>query len=97
MINFTVFGANALITDDVLQEHPVIAIKSAIVSDFGGHSLSGFDSTGVDINPNIPEAVQLKQWYLTRDASHTTTLSSTMTPIGDPLRRKTLSAIQVNV
>lgn len=94
-IRFTVFGNNALITDDVLQSHPVIAIKSAIVSDFGGHSLSGFDSTTITINPTLAEATQLRQWYLNNGSTNATSLSH-VTAQGSASRRKTLSAIQVS-
>ena len=93
-IRFTVFGNNALITDDVLQSHPVIAIKSAIVSDFGGHSLSGFDSTTISLSPPLAEANQLRQWYMNNGSTNATSLSH-VSAQSSMARRKTLSAIQV--
>ena len=93
-IRFTVFGNNALITDDVLQSHPVIAIKSAIVSDFGGHSLSGFDSTTISLSPPLAEANQLRQWYMNNGSTNATSLSH-VSAQSSMARRKTLSVIQV--
>ncbi|KAK8789438.1 hypothetical protein WA588_001323, partial [Blastocystis sp. NMH] len=92
-IHFTVFGQNAMVTDDRLADHPVMAIKNAIVSDFGGHSLSGFDSTSFVLNPDLPEARALQQWYATRGDVPTVSLSTAGQPASDPLRRKTLAGI----
>ena len=95
-INFTLFGQNALITDDRLMNNPVIAVKAAVVSDFGGHSLSGFDSTTFVLNPDTPQAQQLRQWYDSRGANASTvSLSTAVVSSGeDPLRRKNLIAIK---
>lgn len=96
-----------MITDDRLMNNPVIAIKvgsffslltqSAVVSDFGGHSLSGFDSTSFTLNPSLPQAVQLQQWFTSRSGTEgSVSLSSTVvaTPGGNPLKRKNLIAIK---
>uniref|UniRef100_A0A669DPH6 Replication protein A subunit n=1 Tax=Oreochromis niloticus TaxID=8128 RepID=A0A669DPH6_ORENI len=47
--------------DEPLQ--PVIAIKGAKLSDFGGRSLSASFSSTLMINPDIPEAYKLRGWY----------------------------------
>ena len=73
-----------------------MAIKSAIVSDFGGHSLSGFDSTTISLNPVLAEANQLRQWYQSNGSSNATSLSH-MSAQSSLSRRKTLSAIQVGL
>ena len=66
------------------------------MSDFGGHSLSGFDSTSFTFNPEIPEAAALRQWYQSRGDMQAVSLSSAVQPTGgDPLKRKTISSIQV--
>lgn len=45
------------------SRQPVIAIKGARVSDFGGRSLSVLSSSTVVINPDSPEAFKLRGWY----------------------------------
>ena len=43
--------------------NPVVAVKGAKVSDFNGVSLSVLNSSVVNINPDIPDAHQLRGWY----------------------------------
>ncbi|XP_018021755.1 replication protein A 70 kDa DNA-binding subunit isoform X2 [Hyalella azteca] len=43
--------------------NPVIAVKGAKVSDFGGVSLSLLGSSTLQVNPDISEAHQLKGWW----------------------------------
>jgi replication factor A1 len=43
---------------------PVVAVKSARVGDFNGKTLSTVASSTVAVDPpDIPEAVQLRQWW----------------------------------
>ncbi|XP_049896327.1 replication protein A 70 kDa DNA-binding subunit-like isoform X4 [Epinephelus moara] len=42
---------------------PVVAIKGARLSDFGGVSLSALFSSTVMVNPDLPEAFSLRAWY----------------------------------
>ncbi|XP_054454284.1 LOW QUALITY PROTEIN: replication protein A 70 kDa DNA-binding subunit [Anoplopoma fimbria] len=42
---------------------PIVAIKGAKLSDYGGRSLSASFSSTVMINPDIPEAYKLRGWY----------------------------------
>lgn len=44
-------------------EHPVVAVKSVRVGDFGGRSLSTVSSTMIEINPDVQEAGRLRTWY----------------------------------
>lgn len=44
------------------SRQPVMAIKGARVSDFGGRSLSILSSSTVIVNPDIPEAYKLRGW-----------------------------------
>ena len=44
------------------SRQPVMAIKGARVSDFGGRSLSVLSSSTVIMNPDIPEAYKLRGW-----------------------------------
>lgn len=41
---------------------PVLAIKGAKLSDFGGRSLSASFSSTLMVNPDIPEAYKLRGW-----------------------------------
>ncbi|XP_061902924.1 replication protein A 70 kDa DNA-binding subunit-like isoform X2 [Entelurus aequoreus] len=43
--------------------NPVVAIKGARLSDFGGRSLSAVFSSTLMVNPDVPEAVTLRAWY----------------------------------
>nr|XP_002127939.1 replication protein A 70 kDa DNA-binding subunit [Ciona intestinalis] len=59
------------------EESAVVVLKSAKVSDFGGCSMSTIGSTTVTINPDIPEAFSLKQWYETGGKSQATQVLTT--------------------
>jgi replication factor A1 len=50
-------------------DRPVIALKGARVSDFGGRSISCSDTTAMSVNPDIQEAYKLKGWYETTGIS----------------------------
>ena len=68
------------------------------MSDFGGHSLSGFDSTSFSLNPDLPQAVTLRQWYASQGGQTSVSLSVPIQPTAaDPLKRKTLSVIAVTM
>lgn len=45
------------------SSNPVLAVKGARVSDFGGCSLSLINSSTLQINPDIPEAFRLRGWF----------------------------------
>lgn len=57
----TLWGEDADKFDGSRQ--PVMAIKGARVSDFGGRSLSVLSSSTVIVNPDIPEAYKLRGWF----------------------------------
>ncbi|KAM9811370.1 replication protein A 70 kDa DNA-binding subunit isoform X1 [Syngnathus typhle] len=61
MVNVTLWGEEAEKFDGSSQ--PVVAIKSAKLSDFGGVSLSVSFSSSMMINPDIPEAYKLRGWF----------------------------------
>ena len=46
---------------------PVVAVKGARVSDFGGCSLSTTMSGVMILNPDIPETKHLRSWYDSRE------------------------------
>ncbi|KAM9782419.1 replication protein A 70 kDa DNA-binding subunit-like isoform 1-T1 [Syngnathus typhle] len=43
--------------------HPVVAVRKARVSTFGGRSLMVFLNSTLIVNPDIPEAFALRDWY----------------------------------
>ncbi|KAM3586834.1 Replication factor A protein 1 [Umbelopsis sp. WA50703] len=53
---------------------PIIACKGCRVGDFGGRSLSLLSSGTLKVNPNIPEANELRQWY--NNVGHTAQVDS---------------------
>ncbi|KAJ0048427.1 hypothetical protein Pint_16261 [Pistacia integerrima] len=48
---------------DMVDQSPVVAIKSLKVGDFQGISLSALGKSTVLINPDIPEAKKLRAWF----------------------------------
>eukprot|EP00730_Choanoeca_flexa_P015695 TRINITY_DN7264_c0_g1_i2.p1 TRINITY_DN7264_c0_g1~~TRINITY_DN7264_c0_g1_i2.p1 ORF type:complete len:630 (+),score=196.44 TRINITY_DN7264_c0_g1_i2:74-1891(+) len=63
-INCTLWGDEAIgFEDQGGVQGAVIAIKAAKVSDYNGRSLSVSSQSMFLLNPNIPEAHQLKGWY----------------------------------
>ena len=43
--------------------HPVLALKSARIGDFNGKNLGTLGSSGVEVDPDRPEAAKLRAWY----------------------------------
>uniref|UniRef100_A0A3Q4BH98 Replication protein A subunit n=1 Tax=Mola mola TaxID=94237 RepID=A0A3Q4BH98_MOLML len=61
VVTITLWGEEAEKFDGSGQ--PIIAIKAAKLSDFGGRSLSASFNSTLMINPDIPEAYKLRGWY----------------------------------
>ncbi|XP_035864904.1 replication protein A 70 kDa DNA-binding subunit-like isoform X4 [Sander lucioperca] len=61
VVTVTLWGEEAEKFDG--SGEPVVAIKGARLSDFGGISLSALFSSTVMVNPDIPEAFSLRAWY----------------------------------
>uniref|UniRef100_A0A9L0S7J5 Replication protein A subunit n=1 Tax=Equus caballus TaxID=9796 RepID=A0A9L0S7J5_HORSE len=61
VVTTTLWGEDADRFDGSRQ--PVMAIKGARVSDFGGRSLSVLSSSTVIMNPDISEAYKLRGWF----------------------------------
>jgi len=61
VVSCTLWGAEAEGFDG--STNPVVALKGCKVSDFGGRSLSTMFSTDMAIDPDIPEAHQLRGWF----------------------------------
>ncbi|KAM9788505.1 replication protein A 70 kDa DNA-binding subunit-like [Neosynchiropus ocellatus] len=60
-VTATIWGDEAVKFDGSGQ--PVVAIKGARLSDFGGRSLSASFNSTLMVNPDIPEAFGLRAWY----------------------------------
>lgn len=71
-INATLWGGEAENFEEYVGKNPVIAIKGAKVSDFGGRSLSILGSSVFHINPDVPESHELKGWFDNGGASEQT-------------------------
>ncbi|XP_060942438.1 replication protein A 70 kDa DNA-binding subunit-like isoform X2 [Limanda limanda] len=61
VVTVTLWGEEAEKFDG--SQEPVVVIKGARVSDFGGRSLSASFGSTVMVNPDIPEAFRLRTWY----------------------------------
>ncbi|XP_041664731.1 replication protein A 70 kDa DNA-binding subunit [Cheilinus undulatus] len=61
VVTATLWGETAEAFDGSGQ--PILAIKGAKLSDYGGRSLSVSYSSTLMINPDIPEAYKLRGWY----------------------------------
>ncbi|XP_056140297.1 replication protein A 70 kDa DNA-binding subunit-like [Lampris incognitus] len=61
VVTVTLWGEEAEKFDGSRQ--PVVAIKGARLSDFGGRSLSAVFSSTLMVNPDMPEALSLRTWY----------------------------------
>ena len=61
VVSLTIWGAEAEGFDG--STCPVMALKGCKVSDFGGRSLSTHFSSLMNLDPDIPEAHQLRGWF----------------------------------
>lgn len=61
VVTVTLWGEEAEKFDDC--GHPIVAIKGARLSDFGGRSLSALFSSTIMVNPDIPQAFSLRAWF----------------------------------
>ena len=43
--------------------NPVVAVKGAWLLDVGGCSISVLSTSTMQINPDIPEAIKLREWF----------------------------------
>lgn len=53
----------------------VVAFKGVKVSDYGGRSLSAFNSTGITLQPDLPEAEAMRVWAAEHAGDATTSLT----------------------
>ncbi|KAI8818562.1 uncharacterized protein EV422DRAFT_537495 [Fimicolochytrium jonesii] len=60
-VRMTLWGQQAETFEPM--DNPVVAVKGVKLGDFGGRSLSLMGSSSFAVNPDIPEAHQLRGWY----------------------------------
>jgi replication factor A1 len=61
-VRVTLFGKSAE-NWSINDVNPVLAIKNAKIGDFGGRTLSCSTSSTMQINPDLPDAHQVRGWY----------------------------------
>ncbi|CAN6336071.1 unnamed protein product [Urochloa humidicola] len=44
--------------------NPILALKGGLISDFNGRSVVTISTTQLKVNPDVPMAERLKQWYM---------------------------------
>mmetsp|Transcript_6784 Transcript_6784/g.14694 ORF Transcript_6784/g.14694 Transcript_6784/m.14694 type:complete len:645 (+) Transcript_6784:208-2142(+) len=75
-VKLTVWGDAAQTAQQKFANAPIVAFKRARVSDYGGRTLSG---QSFNMNPNIPQANGLRQWWsVNGNKTQTRSLSSAM-------------------
>ena len=62
-IRATLWSTEAESFEEHASRSPVVAIKGAKVSDYGGRTISIMSSSNFQINPDIPEAHALRGWF----------------------------------
>jgi replication factor A1 len=62
-IKLTLWGDRAVANYD-WASRPIVAFKGVKVGDYGGRSLSTTQSTGITLNPQIPEGARLNQYAM---------------------------------
>lgn len=94
-VRLTVWGDLAANAQTKFANLPVVAFKRARISDYGGRSLSG---SGCSVDPKIPQANQLRQWW---DVNGNNTQTRSLSSAGggargaDPFeQRKAVSSIK---
>ena len=94
-VRLTMWGDTASTAQSKFGNGPIVAFKRARVSDYGGRTLSG---GSFEVNPNIPQAQQLRQWWAvhgnkTASRSLSTTMGGNRGP--EPFeQRKNVSSIK---
>jgi len=96
-VKLTIWNNQALENIDA-SRYPVLAVKGVKVSDYGGCSLSAFQSSVLKIDPDIPEADTLRGWFDSIGSGSTfTTLSAGNTYANisdDPSQRKFIKSLE---
>ena len=68
-VSCTVWGDRAMKAQQEFAGMPVVAFRRARVSDYGGRTLSAASGNGTIVNPRLPEADRLREWWNTGGSS----------------------------
>ena len=78
------------------QINAIIAVKSVVLKEFGGRSLTSYPNTDIKIEPDIPEAIPIKEW-LSRREHNMNNLTNTTLPTEPSLQTNTTErSLQTN-
>ena len=70
-INVTLWGKKAEVSPDTFANNPTVLFKGTRLGDYGGRSLSTYDSTVMMLNSDLPEATNLKAWWESQGSTQT--------------------------
>jgi replication factor A1 len=73
IINLSFWGKNARKTQ--LEGNPIIGVKGAKLSSYGGKSLNAPENSNILINPDMPRAKELEEWYINLSSNSLKSLS----------------------
>mmetsp|Transcript_2701 Transcript_2701/g.4146 ORF Transcript_2701/g.4146 Transcript_2701/m.4146 type:complete len:416 (+) Transcript_2701:184-1431(+) len=94
-IDLTLWNDKAVEFDEnALPTGAILAAKGLRVGDFSGRSLSSGFTSAFQINPDLPEATKLHQWYQATQGQGVTSLSASGGGGRGPSRRITIGDIQ---
>ena len=99
-IELTLWGSyvqdpGAQLEADLQQgRHPVVAIKAARVGDYQGKTLGTISSTTLLVDPDIPEAGRLRNWYDRMGGANSQTVQLNTGPSARRSRRVTFAQIK---
>ena len=75
-IMMTLWGDNAVKYDQNAIEGKVLAVRSVMVTDWNGKSLSCTFGSSIEVEPDIPEAEAIKEFYQSGQAGQVQSLSN---------------------
>ncbi len=62
-VRLTLWGNKASDNPEQWENHPIVAFKGIKVSDFNGRSLGTLPASQIAVQPDLPEAVALYEWW----------------------------------
>ncbi|KAF6982814.1 hypothetical protein CFC21_001155 [Triticum aestivum] len=75
--------------------NPILALKGGRICEFNGKSVATISSSLIKINPDLPDAEKLMQWYITEGKlAVCTSLSQEISSMGKMYSRKTVAQIK---
>ena len=75
-VNLTIWGEEAKNAEGKYAQQPVVAFKKLRVSDYGGRSLGTTSGSSIIVNPKIPEADSVRNWWTSQGSRGTVNVKS---------------------